>query len=129
MEENDFLDALLNPAAGSKVVKNARDEYERRKEITAQVIQATYKTETGRDFIRWLVVESRMFALGLGVIDNLRKNYQVSSDYYTGQMDLVKKIFSFLTPEQVADLTAAIVKKKTEKKKELKNDRTDKTAR
>jgi hypothetical protein len=119
--EEKFLDALLNPSLGSKAVKNARDAFERRKAITAQVVQATYATETGRDFIRWLVVESRMFALGLGVIDNLRKNYQMSSDYYTGQMDLVKKIMEFLTPEQVADLTAAIVKKKTEMKKELKN--------
>lgn len=119
--EEKFLDALLNPSLGSKAVKNARDAFERRKAITAQVVQATYTTETGRDFIRWLVVESRMFALGLGVIDNLRKNYQMSSDYYTGQMDLVKKIMEFLTPEQVADLTAAIVKKKTEMKKELKN--------
>ena len=119
--EEKFLDTLLNPSLGSKAVKNARDAFERRKAITAQVVQATYTTETGRDFIRWLVVESRMFALGLGVIDNLRKNYQMSSDYYTGQMDLVKKIMEFLTPEQVADLTAAIVKKKTEMKKELKN--------
>lgn len=119
--EEKFLDALLNPSLGSKAVKNARDAFERRKAITAQVVQATYATETGRDFIRWLVVESRMFALGLGVIDNLRKNYQMSADYYTGQMDLVKKIMEFLTPEQVADLTAAIVKKKTEMKKELKN--------
>ena len=119
--EEKFLDALLNPSLGSKAVKNARDAFERRKAITAQVVQATYATETGRDFIRWLVVESRMFALGLGVIDNLRKNYQMSADYYTGQMDLVKKNMEFLTPEQVADLTAAIVKKKTEMKKELKN--------
>ena len=48
----------------------------------------------------------------------------MSSDYYLGQMDLIKKIFEFLTSEQVADLTAAIVKQNVEKK-EQKNVGTD----
>ena len=99
----------------------------RRKQQTAQIIQTVYDTESGRDFIRWLVVETRMFALSLGIIKNLREKYNMSPDYYTGQTDLVKKIFEFLTPKQVADLTAAIVKETVEKKEE-KYDRTDKIA-
>ena len=42
----------------------------------------------------------------------------MSPDYYTGQIDLAKKVLEFLTPKQVADLTAAIVKENVEKKEE-----------
>lgn len=117
-----------SPWAGfnAKDIKALAEDMQRRKLQTANVIQTVYDTETGRDFIRWLVVETRMFALGLGVVDNLRKKYSMSTDYYTGQTDLVKKILEFLTPKQVADLTAAIVKENVEKKEEKYG--TDKTA-
>lgn len=90
----------------------------RRKQQTAQIIQTVYDTEAGRDFLRWLIVETRMFALSLGIIENLHTRYNMSSDYYTGQIDLAKKVLEFLTPKQVADLVSAIVKENVEKKGE-----------
>ena len=113
----------LNP----QEMRAAAERMQQRRKQTAEIIQTVYDTETGRDFIRWLVVETRMFALSLGIIKNLREKYYLSPDYYTGQIDLAKKILEFLTPKQVADLTAAIVKETVEKKEE-KYDRTDKPA-
>lgn len=107
-----------------KTLRTMSEELENRRKKTAEIIQSTYGTQVGRDFIRWLVVETRLFAMGLPVVSNLKTKYSVSSDYYLGQMDLIKKIFEFLTSEQVADLTAAIVKQNVEKK-EQKNVGTD----
>lgn len=104
----------LNPQEMHAMAEKAQ----RRRIQTAQIVQTVYDTETGRDFIRWLVVETRMFALSLGIVKNLREKYYMSPDYYTGQIDLAKKIMEFLTPQQVADLTAAIVKETVEKKEE-----------
>lgn len=115
------MEKTKNVWSGGLTVKDLQsiaDDMKRRKKQTAEVIQTVYNTQTGRDFIRWLVVETRMFALGLGVIDNLRRKYNMSTDYYTGQTDLIKKVLEFMTPEQVADLTAAIVKETVEKKEE-----------
>lgn len=123
MEKKKNPWAPLNP----QEMKAIAEDMQRRKHQTAQIIQTVYDTEAGRDFIRWLVVETRMFALSLGIIKNLREKYNMSPDYYTGQIDLAKKVLEFLTPKQVADLTAAIVKENVEKKEE-KYDRTDKIA-
>lgn len=115
------MEKTKNVWSGGLTVKDlesiAKDRV-RRKQQTAQIIQTVYDTEAGRDFLRWLIVETRMFALSLGIIENLHTRYNMSSDYYTGQIDLAKKVLEFLTPKQVADLVSAIVKENVEKKGE-----------
>ena len=46
----------------------------------------------------------------------LKEKYKVPPEYYTGQTDLITKIMKFLTADQVADLTVAVVKKQETKK-------------
>jgi hypothetical protein len=103
-------------AMSAKDLQALAEDQVRRSQQTVQIIQTVYDTEAGRDFLRWLIVETRMFALSLGIIENLHTRYNMSSDYYTGQMDLAKKVLEFLTPKQVADLVSAIVKENVEKK-------------
>ena len=94
----------LNPQEMRAMAEKAQQ----RRIQTAQIVQTVYDTETGRDFIRWLVVETRMFALSLGIIKNLREKYYMSPDYYTGQIDLAKKIMEFLSSNGRASCFSSI---------------------
>ena len=98
------------------MLEERKRQHEKQMARTAEVVQTCYNTEAGKYFIRWLASEARFFAGGLQVISNLKEKYKAPPEYYTGQTDLIKKIMKFLTPEQVADLTVAVVKKVETKK-------------
>lgn len=112
MEKMSSIQAML---------EERKRQHEKQVARTAEVVQMCYNTEAGKYFIRWLVGEARFFASGLQVVSNLKEKYKASPEYYTGQTDLIKKIMKFLTPEQVADLTVAAMKK-TETKKETEEE-------
>lgn len=103
------------------VLEERKRQHERQFAQTAKIVQACYETEVGKYFIQWLTTEARFFAGGLQVVSNLKERYKAPPEYYTGQTDLIKKIMKFLTPEQVADLTVAVVKK-VETKKETEEE-------
>ncbi len=98
------------------LIEERKRQYERQFAQTAKIVQSCYETEAGKYFIQWLATEARFFAGGLQVISNLKEKYKVPPEYYTGQTDLIKKIMKFLTADQVADLTVAVVKKQETKK-------------
>lgn len=112
MEKMSSIQAML---------EERKRQHEKQMARTAEVVQTCYNTEAGKYFIRWLASEARFFAGGLQVISNLKEKYKAPPEYYTGQTDLIKKIMKFLTPEQVADLTVAVVKK-VETKKETEEE-------
>lgn len=106
-----------------ELIEERQRQHKKRIELTEKIIRQCYESESGKYFIRWLTVESRFFADGLRTISSLRSKYNMPSEYYTGQTDLIKKILGFMTAEQVADLTAAVVKKAETEKKEEENGR------
>lgn len=88
-----------------KDILNKKQKQEEYLEKVRKCFQTIMKTEAGKEVVKYLICQSRVFANFLKVYSAM-KSYGVSYEYILGQSDFGKDLLKFLTPQQVAELIA-----------------------